>query len=214
MTSALRQDGLEHSSIHLSPSVFSHFWAWWGLFDGKALPIRQGRRYKHKRPLAPKFGRHLATIKYRIEVPQLFLSHLYVDESRDAWADGVRPYIGVKAMAGHFQADMHQRAQETITITPDGTSKAAIHKPFDAVEVVMKELELRTVLAIFDEPLKQCVQLEPTNLQTSYRQRPDLPVMDPSSPWVDLDDFSDIEWRPKEVPKLHMLPALDRKSVV
>ncbi|THH02741.1 hypothetical protein EW026_g149 [Hermanssonia centrifuga] len=193
LTSSLNKDSDKYSSIHLSPAVFAHFWSWWTLFDGKALPIRQGGRYKHKRPLSPKFGQHLATIKYRIEVPHLFLSHIYMDESRDAWTDGVTPFVGVKAMIGRFQADMHQRTQQSTITTPDGAEKILIHKPFYAVEVVMKDLELRALLAIFSEPLKQRVPLEPNFLESSYRKRENIPVTETNSPWVDADDFLDVE---------------------
>ena len=199
---------MDSSSIHLSPDVFAHFWAWWHLFDGRSLPIRQGPRYKHKRPLSPKFGRHLATIKYRIEVPRLFLSHVYTDDSRDAWVDGVTPFVGVKAMAHHFQADMHQRATESTTIAPDGTHRKVVHKPFDAVEVVMKELDLRALLAVFDTPLKQAVQLEPTNLESTYRKRANMPMEAPDSPWIDLDDFADIGWSSTDTPRVHLLPTV------
>lgn len=187
--------------------MFAHFWSWWTLFDGKSLPIRQGRRYKHKRPISPKFGQHLATIKYRIEVPKLFLSHVYMDQGRDAWADGVTPFVGVKAFMSRFQADMHQRAQESTITKPDGTTKTIIHKPFYAVEVVLTELELRAVLAIFDEPLKQHVPLEPSQLESSYRTKEGIPVTEPGSHWIDMDDFTDMSWTPTSVPILHYLPA-------
>ena len=71
-----------------------------------------------------------------------------MDESSDAWADGVTPFVGVKAMIEMFQADMHQRAQESIITKPNGGTKTVVHKPFYAVEVVMKDLDLRSLLAI------------------------------------------------------------------
>lgn len=110
-------------------------------------------------------------------------------------------------MIRHFQTDMHQRAQESIITAPDGTDKTVVHKPFDAVEVVMKDLELRALLAVFDEPLKQCVQLDPTYLESTYRKRADIPTVESDSPWADLDDFTDMEWSPKGDPQLHLLPA-------
>ncbi len=199
--------GKGFSSIHLSPGLFAHFWAWWGLFEGKSLPIRQGTLYKHKRPLSPKFGQHLATIKYMISLGRLFVSHAYMDNSREAWTDGVTPFVGVKAMIDLFQADMHQRAQESTIAGPDGTTKTIVHKPFYAIEVVMKGLELRALLAIFSEPLKQLVPLESSPLGDSYRSRKNIPIVDPKSPWVDLDDFVEIDWSAEGTPVLHLLPA-------
>lgn len=72
------------SSLHLTPKAFTHFYSWWGLFENVlSLPIRQGNYYP-RRALSPKFTRHLATIKYRIVVPQLFVMHGYTDESRES----------------------------------------------------------------------------------------------------------------------------------
>ncbi|TCD68203.1 hypothetical protein EIP91_011375 [Steccherinum ochraceum] len=196
------------SSIHLSPGLFSHFWAWWTLFDTISLPIRQGRRYKHKRPLSPKLGQHLATIKYRISVPKLFISHAYMDQSSDAWADGVTPFVGTKAMIDFFQVDMHQRAQETSITGPDGTTKTTMHKPFSAVEVVLKGLELRALLAIFSDPLKEAVPLECSPIGSAYRNRENIPVIGPDSPWIDLDDFVETDWSAPGIPILHLLPVM------
>lgn len=178
------------------------------MFDGKSPPIRQGRRYKHKRPLAPKFGQHLATIKYRISVARLFVSHVYMDESQDAWSDGVTPFVGVKAKINHFQADLHQRAQECTITTLDGATKTIVHKPFCAMEVTAKELELRTLLAIFSAPLKQCVPLQSIPVGSAYRNRANIPVAEPDSPWVDLDDFVEIDESTEGIPILHFLPAV------
>lgn len=207
LTSGLHLAQSMHSSIHLSPSVFAHFWSWWTLFDGKSLPIRQGRRYKHKRPISPKFGQHLATIKYRIELPRLFLSHVYMDLSRDAWTDGVTPFVGVKASIGRFTADMHQRAQESIITKPDGTCKTITHKPFNAVEVVLDDMELRAVLAVFQEPLKQRVPLEPSQVESRYRKREGIPVTEAGSKWIDKDDYIDLNWSPSSDPVMHHLLA-------
>ncbi|KAI0796722.1 golgi-body localization protein domain-containing protein [Abortiporus biennis] len=209
LISSINQTGNQgFSSIHLSPKLFAHFWSWWTLFDGKSPPIRQGRRYKHKRPISPKFGQHLATIKYLISVERLFITHAYMDDSQDAWTDGVTPFVGVKALIGHFHADMHQRTQESTTITPDGATKTVVHKPFYSMEVVMKNLELRAMLAVFSDTLKQCVPLESIPVGSTYRSRDNLPVVDPGSPWIDVDDFVELDWSADGIPILHLLPVV------
>ncbi|KAI0347243.1 hypothetical protein BDW22DRAFT_1322640 [Trametopsis cervina] len=207
LTSSLHGDTGRNSSIHLSPAVFAHFWSWWGLFGPQSLPIRQGRRYKHKRPISPKFGRHLATLKYKFDIPGLFLTHTYRDESKDTWADGVTPILGVKAKIGHFTADLHQRAQE-VTITTAKGVKTVINKKFYAVEVVMVEVELRALLAVFTDPLKLQVPIEATHVESGYRSREDMPTVGITSPWVDLDDFRDPEWEPPSFPEMHALPMV------
>lgn len=110
-------------------------------------------------------------------------------------------------MIGRFQADMHQRAQETTITAPDGSTKTTVHKPFYAVEVVMKDIELRALLAIFQEPLKSRVPLDPSRVETNYRNKDNIPEIEAGSPWIDMDDFVDWEWTPSGTPALHFLPA-------
>ncbi|KAG9218974.1 hypothetical protein CCMSSC00406_0001384 [Pleurotus cornucopiae] len=196
------------SSLHLTPKVFAHFWSWLALFDGVlSLPIRQGTLYP-RRHISPKFGRHLATLKYWIAIPRLFVLHAYMDESRETWVDGVTPFVGIKAMIDEVQIDMHQRDQETITQGRNPqTTKATRHKSFYAAEVVLKGLDLRTVLATFDEPLKQTVPVTCPPQRSNYRSRR-LPAVDPASSWLDDDDFIELDWIPGTRPTVHLLPIL------
>ncbi|KAJ7507924.1 golgi-body localization protein domain-containing protein [Mycena galericulata] len=201
---------LESSSLHLTPQAFTHFWSWWALFNGVlTLPIRQGTAWPI-RPISPKFGRHLATIKYRISVKNLYIMHAYIDDSRETWADGVTPWIGVKGLIEEFQVDMHQREEETTVpgIRPD-TTKTARRKPFCAVELVMKGLDLRAMLATFSDPLKidVGVGVDSTPQRSNYRTLSDLPPLPVGSTWIDGDDFIELDWTPPSTPSLHLLPV-------
>lgn len=210
LTSGLRKTSrISPSNLHLSPEVFAHFWSWWHLFNSAlGLPIRQGDLYPRKRPISPKFGQHLATLKYLISVPQLFISHVYVDNSQDAWQDGVTPYVGVKALIEHFQADMHQRDTESYEKTEGGT-KTVHHKPFYNIEVVLKGLDLRAMLAVFSDPLKQATPSDTSPLANSnYRTRNELESIDLSSSWVDMDDFAVDEDEISSDPDIHLLPTV------
>ena len=196
--------GPRASSLHLSPEVFEQFWAWYRLFDhALSLPIRQGSHYPRKRPVSPKFGQHLATLKYRFAISQLFLSHAYVDNSSDAWADGVTPFVGVKALIDRFQADMHQRDQESTRITDEGP-QVVHHKSFYAIEVSMKHLDLRTMLALFSDSLKQQVQMDLSPLVSNYRTKIKTEPIPTDSPWIDLDDFDDVQSSDATPPQVHL----------
>lgn len=196
------------SSFHLTPKGFAHFWSWWALFDGTlSLPVRQGTYYP-PRTISPKFGRHLATVKYRLSVARLFISHAYIDDSRASWVDGVTPFVGVKAMVDQFKADMHQRDQEVIVpgLLP-GSIKVSRHKKFYAAEVVLKGLDLRALLATFMEPLKQAVPVSSPSHRSNYRARDNLPSTDPGSIWIDGDDFVETDWTSTVPPTVHLLPV-------
>lgn len=102
---------------------------------------------------------------------------------------------------------MHQRDQESIM--PGRASdavKVVRHKPFYAAEVVLNGLDLRTMMAIFAEPLKQSVNVTSSGQRSTYRMREDLPVVESASPWFDIDDFVETDWLPLVKPTLHLLP--------
>ncbi|KAF8138424.1 golgi-body localization protein domain-containing protein [Boletus edulis] len=212
ITSALRH-GLTHSSsqpssFHLTPKAFASFWSWWGLFDsGLSLPIRQGSLY-HRKSLSPKFARHLATVKYRISVPELFITHAYIDDTRESWEDGTTTMVGLKAKVSHFQADMHQRDQETIAPGKVADSIQVVrHKPFYAAEVVLKDVDLRAMLAVFLEPLKQSVLLSAIADNKNEGQASSSSRI-PSS-WLDSNDFVETDWSSP-----HNLPEIQLSSVL
>lgn len=211
LTSGLRHpEATEYSppsSLYFTPNVFANFWSWWGLFDNDlSLPIRQGSYYPHKL-ISPKFSRHLATIKYRVSLPQLFITHVYLDDTKESWINGTTCFIGMKAKIDHFQADLHQREQETIAPgkMPDSI-QIVRHKPFYAAEVVTKSLDVRVLQATFSEPLKQAVPMSVESENSTKRDFSSDTQIPPS--WVDNDDFVETDWSPQQPPNIHLLPVL------
>lgn len=189
------------NKIHLSPLVFAHFWSWWGLFNhALSLPIRHGPLFLGSRAPSPKFGDHLYTIKYRIVLAPLVISHIYHQDSRAAWKDGTTTCVGIKLQMDELHADMHQREQ--IVKEYDANSKRTIaraHKLFDSAEVVMSNSELRAVRAFFAEPQKA---LFPTPTEFDEPSAAGLPDSDPeplNSPWIDMDDFVEMDWVPSDI---------------
>ncbi|GLB33910.1 putative RNA pol II promoter Fmp27 protein [Lyophyllum shimeji] len=197
------------SSIHLTPKAFAHFWSWCGLFNSAlSLPTRQGS-YFPTRIVSPKFGRHLATLKYRLHVRPLFIMHAYIDESRETWADGVLPWIGVKGLIEELQADLHQRDEESVVAGPfQDTTKVLRRKPVYAAEVSLKGLDLRALLAIFREPLREAINMIAPPQRSNYRAHDDLPSTPSMSIWYDTHDFIEVDWSPSSEPKLHLLPVV------
>ncbi|KIY67939.1 hypothetical protein CYLTODRAFT_375145 [Cylindrobasidium torrendii FP15055 ss-10] len=211
LTSSVRSSkiaDMSPSSIYLTRLAFKSFWRWWTLFDSTlALPVRQGSLYP-RRLNTPKLGRHLATMKYRIVLKKVHIMHGYLDESRDAWVAGITPWIGVKALVDEFYADMHQRETETTVTDPDGHERILRHKPFSEAEVVFKGLDLRALVAIFDEPLKKEYPPDSSSHGGNYRKQ-DLPETPLSSSWYDPDDFVELDWEATDEPRqFHLLPVV------
>ncbi|KAG1752693.1 golgi-body localization protein domain-containing protein [Suillus paluster] len=185
-------DSSSPSSFHLTPHAFAHFWSWWALFDSNlSLPVRQGTYYPSK-ALSPKFARQLATMKYRLVVPRLFISHVYIDDTRDSWVSGTTSFVGTKANVGHFQADMHQRDQESIA---PGDSQ-------DSIKVTCVPC-----WATFSEPLKQAVSL-PFEGEQDLNNPTRPPSTSAPSDWIDTDDFVETDWSSKHEPDIQLLPVL------
>lgn len=198
----------DYSSLHLTAKLFANFWAWCGLFNGAmGLPIRQGLYYP-PRPISPKLGTHIATLKYRIRIPHLYVMHGYIDNSRETWVDGVTSWVGVKGMVDDLHVDMHQREEETTVPGPiPGTTRTLKHKPFYAAEVVLKGLDLRALLAIFPDQMKKEVPISAPPQRSNYRQHTGLPNTSPTSPWHDPNDFIELDWCSSSIPALHLLPV-------
>jgi RNA pol II promoter Fmp27 protein domain len=137
-----------------------------------------------------------------------YLSHGGLFSSIEAWVDGVIPWVGVKAMIDEFQVDMHQREEEKIGsgFLPD-TTKVTHHKPFYAAEVILKGIDMRAMLATFDEDPRQAVQMTASAQRSNYRAHKDLPTTEFSSAWHDTDDFIETDWSSSDNPSLHLLPV-------
>lgn len=129
-------------------------------------------------------------------------------KSSIAWVDGVTPWVGLKGKVDELQADLHQRDEESTVPGPiPNTTRVVRKKPFYAAEVIMKGIELRAMLAIFSEPMKQNADMTAPPQRSNYRKHSGLPVTSPSSIWYDLDDFVELNWSlPKNPPQLHLVP--------
>jgi hypothetical protein len=113
-------------------------------------------------------------------------------------------------MVDEVRVDMHQRDQETHVrgIEPN-TTKTTHRKPFYAAETVLKGVDLRTIFAIFADPLKAEVSTnEQFSTPSTYLQYSDLPQTSITSSWYDLNDFIELDWQSTFEPILHYLPFL------
>ena len=127
--------------------------------------------------------------------------------SNIAWVDGVTPWVGLKGKVDELQVDMHQREEESVVPGPvSNTTRILRRKPFYAAEVIMKGLELRALLATFQEPMKQNIDMTAPSQKSNYRKHTYLPITPPSSIWYDLGDFQELDWSPPDHCTLHLLP--------
>ncbi|EJU06094.1 hypothetical protein DACRYDRAFT_97695 [Dacryopinax primogenitus] len=198
-----------YNSAHLTPKGFAHFFSWWRLFDGTmSVPIRQGKLFPSIKPPSKKFGKHLATIKYRVSLSPLVISHNYRQDSRSQWVRGETGAVGIKAMVEQFQADLHQRLQEVVIFHEKlQTTKRRVRKRFCAADVTLTNVEMRTMAAVFSEPEKTTVVDGIDDDDSAEAESHFSFVCDEVEPgWFDLDDFVDVDWSPSDhKPKIRLL---------
>ena len=203
------------NNFYLTPLVSAHFWAWMRLFNGAmGLPIRNGSLFPDSPPPSPKFGRHLGTIKYRLDLQPLFISHQYRQFSKADLARGLSTFLGLKARLGSFRLDLHQRQQETIKDRPElGGHKIVLHKPFYETEVDCDSIDLRTLAGQFSDPSQKLAldgDEEDDLFALDEMFEGDCTIPDRDLEWIDLDDFSELGNRPlgDARPKITLYPLL------
>jgi hypothetical protein len=169
-----------YNSIHLTPRLFSHIFQWWGLFDGAlSLPMRSGKLFttqSNKLAKPKKFGRHLFSVKYQLQLAPLFFSHTYIQKSyhtphhhRSGKSENNASHndskiestvvaargsnyncVGLKAKIEKFSMDMHQRKSPK-----KSDSESGFHwkMGFNAGEIDLAGTDVRVVLAHFKDEL-------------------------------------------------------------
>jgi hypothetical protein len=190
----------QESSFHFTPKGFAHFFAWWNLFSHvMSLPIRQGALFPSSPPKSKKFGRSLATIKYRFDIHDLYISHVYPQLSEKEWANGLESTVGIKLHIARFQADMHQREQFQIRRSDALGVTTPTHKAFYAGEVILIDTKIKAIRAVFDSPVRQTLgaagasNTEPPALSRGTHAK-ELHGHDAS--WFHVDDYVDTDVRP------------------
>ena len=166
-----------------------------------SLPIRQGKLFPKSPPPHRKFGRSLATIKYRFDISDLYISHFYPQMSKADWTTGRDTALGVKAHIQHFQAYLHQREQTKIVrkeaLGRMGTIK---HKPFYAADVILEAMELRAISTVFESQSKAFLEKIATHMgdvpEPDGQLVEDLPHDE--APWYNGDDYVDTDGRPAD----------------
>lgn len=197
-----------YNTIHLTPRFFTHFFSWWGLFSGvMSLPIRQGELWPGPEKSNKKFGRHLATIKYKLCLSPLFISHIYKHNDKDDAGNDVVAATGLKAKLDSFMVDIHQRREDTEQSTTMRINRA---------ELDFHSADIRAVSAMItgataDELMKQAAEA-PLNLaEGTIRYSGDMSqftIPDADYSWIDMDDFVELDWvlPGGQTPKTKIMP--------
>ncbi|KAK9335831.1 mitochondrial protein from FMP27-domain-containing protein [Lipomyces starkeyi] len=194
-----------YNTIHLSPRVFTHFFAWWDLFSGEmSLPIKNGPLFSPQ-TVSKKFSRHLATIKYQFVLAPLFMSHMYLHKRDDNWSKMVINSIGFKGRTDSFMMDIHQRREFTTYIDKVlNVTRRRRRMRINATEVDFNSADIRGVTVTFKERTAEELFKQLSNPNESQSESPvgstngtpllaKFKVSDNDLTWIDMDDYTELD---------------------
>lgn len=189
-----------YNTIHLTPLVFSHFSSWWNLFSNNmSYPLRSGNLFPTL-DSSPnkKFGRHLATFKYALELTPLFISHMYNYKTNKNWQDRTASATGLKARVDNFTIDLHQRSEKHEVKNKANLGRKhqeATSMKVHLAEIDFKTIDLRAISASFDEGALDNSDSIPANvLDEEEKECFSFKNVDGPANWVDIDDYHEADW--------------------
>jgi hypothetical protein len=191
-----------YNTVHLTPRFFTHFFAWWSMFNGTmSLPIRQGSLWPGLEKSSKKFGRHIATVKYSLLLAPLFLSHIYKHKDAEDYSEDVVSATGIKMRLDSFMLDMHQRREQFNTQdkgrkTQGKTTGMKLHQ----AQLDLISADIRAVAAsIAGTTPEDLRKASAPSLLVSQQEEgaTDLShfeIPDNDFSWIDMDDFVELDW--------------------
>ncbi|KKY26989.1 hypothetical protein UCRPC4_g01336 [Phaeomoniella chlamydospora] len=201
-TSSNTTPSKSYNTVHLTPKFFTHFYDWWSLFSGvMSLPIRQGKLWRGLEKKSKKFGRHLATIKYRLLLSPLFMAHIYKHKEVEEYNEETVSATGLKLRLDSFMLDLHQRREAFDTLSKTKSKQARTSgMRINQAQVDFISADVRAVSANIggtttDDLMKGGDEILPGLEQPVPAvdlSRFHIPDQDFS--WIDMDDFVELDW--------------------
>ncbi|RYO88136.1 hypothetical protein DL766_000695 [Monosporascus sp. MC13-8B] len=189
-----------YNSVHLTPRLFTHFFAWYSLFSGPmSLPIRQGSLWPGREKNSKKFGRHLGTLKYNLLLAPLFMSHIYKHKDVEDYSENAVSATGVKVRFDNFMVDIHQRREEFNTRdrgrkTQTRTTGMKIH----TAQLDLISADVRAVSASIKNATTEAIKRN--SIAALIAQGEDdgadlshFTIPDNDFSWIDMDDFVELD---------------------
>lgn len=197
-----------YNALQLSPKGLRTFFSWWKMFSGN-FPVRRGPLFGLQ-SIAPKFGEHLETLTYYADVSPLYITHMYHNLDADkimkkSFLD-TSEYAGIKAKAGRFLMDLHQR-KEVFT---------EYQEELDRIKKVQKLKFLDGLVATFDIDIRAVHGLFTKLEYTEQREDAKYDIHDNDMQWIDLTDFQEAFYVEIDnfLPNIKILPMLSAHKFI
>lgn len=164
-----------------------------------SLPVRQGRLWPGITKTNKKFGRHLATVKYKLLLSPLFVSHIYKHKDAEDYGEDIVTATGLKVRLANFKFDLHQRREQIISARVKGRLKPvkASAMRINRAELDFEAADFRAVSATIEG--SNLESMDTDDLWSSSQKAPavDLSrftIPDEDLSWIDMDDFVELDW--------------------
>ncbi|PKY18101.1 hypothetical protein RhiirB3_490113, partial [Rhizophagus irregularis] len=203
----------EKNSIELSPKSLLHILSWAFLFEpAMSIPIRQGALFPSLEPPSPKLGKYLGTIKIKICVGTLFLSHFYREDAFEPLS-GRTHIVGIKGKIESFKFDMHLRSKEKIIEVEEGKEVKGRDIILHEAEVDLKNLDFRGITARYvQENVFSCFSDESDSDGREFLLGKDEDFMvtyAEDEEWIDEANFVELDLMlPDSKPGVRVLPLM------
>jgi hypothetical protein len=178
-----------------------------------SLPVRQGRLWRSSKK-SKKFGSFLSSIKYKLLLSPLALTHIYKHKDAEDYQKDVFSATGLKFRMESFMLDLHQRREYFNTLPGGAKETRTSSMKINIAELDFVSADLRALSAHFaaitaDKLLQasdrqQSSHISPsTDLHSSH-----LAIPDHDLSWVDMNDFVELDWilLAESTPETEILP--------
>ncbi|EGD89049.2 hypothetical protein H113_04002 [Trichophyton rubrum MR1459] len=194
-----REPSASYNTVHLTPKFFTHFFSWWSLFSGvMSLPVRQGPLFPGLTKTSKKFSRHLGTIKYKLFLSPLFVSHIYKHKDPEDYKEDIVYATGLKVRLDSFMLDLHQRREYTTVVKGRLEPTRASSMKINRAQLDFISADCRAVSSIGNSA--EDSDSEKDGISPTYpgiSQPADISnftIPDEDLNWIDMDDFVELDW--------------------
>ncbi|EGE04227.1 hypothetical protein TEQG_03258 [Trichophyton equinum CBS 127.97] len=194
-----REPSASYNTVHLTPKFFTHFFSWWSLFSGvMSLPVRQGPLFPGLTKTSKKFSRHLGTIKYKLFLSPLFVSHIYKHKDPEDYKEDIVYATGLKVRLDSFMLDLHQRREYTTVVKGRLEPTKASSMKINRAQLDFISADCRAVSSIGNSAQDSDNEKDGTSPTYPGVSQPadisNFTIPDEDLNWIDMDDFVELDW--------------------
>ncbi|SCV01015.1 LANO_0F09714g1_1 [Lachancea nothofagi CBS 11611] len=186
------------NKVYLAPHSMTHFFKWWNLFSTYTSgPIRQGPLFPNLVQNPRKFSKALFTIKYKLQLSPLVISHTYrhADSQLASRKDEEMAFTSLKGTFKSLKLDLHQkRIKMTHADKKLQVSRTVWKLKMNAGEIDCVEADLRLIYTLLKSQSDRKVPPQKSQCMddSGFKDVPQKNGNKFCSDWFDMEDYHDV----------------------